>query len=203
MNSRSTVPNSNISGTEGRPCNSNSGLTSTSSATTVTHPLQFFNSPAYYQQRGSPPPASSAQSYSGVVAAGSYSSGLVASAVSASNHRHSKISMPLSAESDTDPEHNIGHLSPTPRDVLADPTFARAAAAAAAAAAGSPTGAALFHTLSGRVQHLMSRVGGSSINAMNGRLQQYMQGIQVRFVMRKKKRTDDVSMILINIFFRF
>ena len=173
------MPNTNISGTDGRSCNSNTGLGSSSSA--VTHPLQFFNSPAYYQQRGSSPPTSSAQSYSGIVPTGSsYSSGLVASAASASTHRHSKVSIPMSTESDTDPENNLGHMSPTtPRDVLADPAFARAAAAAAAAAAGSPTGAALFHTLSGRVQHLMSRVSGSSMHAMNGRLQQYMQGIQV------------------------
>jgi hypothetical protein len=84
----------------------------------------------------------------------------------------------MSTESDTDPDSNGRTMSPSPRDVLSNPAFARAAAAAAA---GGPTSAALFHTLSGRVQHLMSRVGGgSSLNAMTGRLQQYMQGIQVR-----------------------
>jgi hypothetical protein len=85
----------------------------------------------------------------------------------------------MSTESDTDPDNTGGTMSSSSRDVLSDPAFARAAAAAAAA--GGPTSAALFHTLSGRVQHLMSRVGGgNSLNAINGRLQQYMQGIQVR-----------------------
>lgn len=92
----------------------------------------------------------------------------------------------MSTESDTDPDNNARTMSPSPRDVLSDPAFARAAAAAAAA--GGPTSAALFHTLSGRVQHLMSRVGGgSSLNAMNGRLQQYMQGLQVRYRNARKR----------------
>ena len=95
----------------------------------------------------------------------------------------------MSTESDTDPDNPIGNMSPTPRDVLADPAFARAAAAAAAAAAGSPTSAALFHTLSGRVQHLMSRVGGGSMNAINGRLQQYIHGIQVNIAHRRLIRS--------------
>jgi hypothetical protein len=68
----------------------------------------------------------------------------------------------MSTESDTDPDN-----SPTSRDILADPSFIR----------GGSASAALFHTLSGRVQHLMSRVGGGS--SINGRLQQYIQGIQV------------------------
>ncbi|CAF4394137.1 unnamed protein product [Rotaria sp. Silwood2] len=169
--SRSSVPVTNTGGIDGRPCDSNSSLPSS------THPLHLFNSPAYYQQTASPPPSSSAQSFSGVVPTASYSSPFLASAASASTHRNTKHSLPMSTESDTDPENNGGHMSPSPRDVLSDPAFARAAAAAAAA--GGPTSAALFHTLSGRVQHLMSRVGGSSsVNAINGRLQQYIQGIQ-------------------------
>jgi hypothetical protein len=167
--SRSSVPVTNTGGIDGRPCDSNTGVASS------THPLHLFNSPAYYQQTSSPPPSSSAQSYSGVVPTASYTSALVASAASASTHRNTKQSLPMSTESDTDPDNNGGNMSPTPRDVLADPAFARAAAAV-----GGPTSAALFHTLSGRVQHLMSRVGGgSSANAMNGRLLQYIQGIQV------------------------
>ncbi|CAF4871707.1 unnamed protein product [Rotaria sp. Silwood1] len=172
--SRSSVPVTNTGGIDNRPCDTNSSLPSS------THPLHLFNSPAYYQQTASPPPSSSsAQSFSGVVPTASYSSSFLASTASASTHRNTKQSLPMSTESDTDPENNIGHMSPSPRDVLSDPAFARAAAAAAAAAAGGPTSAALFHTLSGRVQHLMSRVGGSSsVNAINGRLQQYIQGIQ-------------------------
>ncbi|CAF1083349.1 unnamed protein product [Rotaria sordida] len=166
--SRSSVPVTNTGGIDNRPCDSNSSLPST------THPLHLFNSSAYYQQTASPPPSSStAQSFSGVVPTASYNSSFLAS----STHRHTKQSLPMSTESDTDPENNGGHMSSSPRDVLSDPAFARAAAAAAAA--GGPTSAALFHTLSGRVQHLMSRVGGnSSVNAINGRLQQYIQGIQ-------------------------
>lgn len=103
----------------------------------------------------------------------------MASAASATAHRNLKHTLPMSTESDTDPDSNARSMSSSSRDVLSDPTFARAAAAAAAAA-GGPTSAALFHTLSGRVQHLMSRVsGGSSLNAITGRLQQYMHGIQV------------------------
>ena len=168
------MPVTNTTGTESRSCDSNNtGVTSSN------NPLHLFNSPAYYHQNSSsPPPSSSAQSYSGIVPTTSYTSPFVASAASASTHRNTKQSLLMSTESDTDPDNNSGHMSPSPRDVLSDPAFARAAAAAAAA--GGPTSAALFHTLSGRVQHLMSRVGGgSSANAINGRLQQYIQGIQV------------------------
>ncbi|CAF1012039.1 unnamed protein product [Adineta ricciae] len=170
--SRSSVPVNNTGSIDERSCDSNP------SVLTSTHPLHLFNSSAYYQQISSPPPSSSsAQSYSGVVPSGSYNSSFVASAASASTHRHLKQSLPMSTESDTDPDNSARTMSPSPRDVLSDSAFARAAAAAAAA--GGPTSAALFHTLSGRVQHLMSRVGGgSSLNAMNGRLQQYMQGLQ-------------------------
>ena len=83
----------------------------------------------------------------------------------------------MSTESDTDPDN-----SPTARDILSDPNFVRAATS------GGSASAALFHTLSGRVQHLMSRVGGGS--SINGRLQQYIQGIQVKipdFLRRKGK----------------
>ncbi|CAF3579298.1 unnamed protein product [Rotaria socialis] len=174
--SRSSVPVTNTGGIDGRPCDSHSSLPSS------THPLHLFNSPAYYQQTASPPPSSSAQSFSGVVPTASYSTPFLASAAAASSHRNTKSTLAMSTESDTDPENNVGHTSESPRDVLSDPAFARAASAAAAAAAaggGGSTSAALFHTLSGRVQHLMSRVGGSSsLNAINGRLQQYIQGIQ-------------------------
>ncbi|CAF1355292.1 unnamed protein product [Rotaria sordida] len=62
----------------------------------------------------------------------------------------------MSTESDTDPENSGVHISASLRDVLFDPVFA----CAAAAAAGSPT------------------VGGiSSVNAINGRLQQYIQSL--------------------------
>lgn len=167
------MPVPNTGGIDGRPCDSNSSVPSS------THPLHLFNSSAYYQQTTSPAASSSAQSFSGVVPTASYNSSFLASAASASTHRTTKQSLPMSTESDTDPENNTGHMSSSPRDVLSDPTFARAAAVAAAAA-GAPSSAALFHTLSGRVQHLMSRVGGSSsINAINGRLQQFIQGIQV------------------------
>ncbi|CAF4713904.1 unnamed protein product, partial [Rotaria magnacalcarata] len=68
----------------------------------------------------------------------------------------------MSTESDTDPD-----TSPSARDILNDSSFGRSGSASAA----------LFHTLSGRVQHLMSRVGGG--NSINGRLQQYIQNLQV------------------------
>ena len=74
----------------------------------------------------------------------------------------------MSTESDTDPDN-----SPTARDILSDSSFIRAATSGASGSAS----AALFDTLSGRVQHLVSRVGGGS--SINGRLQQYIQGIQV------------------------
>ncbi|CAF1380531.1 unnamed protein product [Rotaria sordida] len=61
----------------------------------------------------------------------------------------------MSIESDTDPENSGVHISASLRDVLFDPVFA-----CAAAAAGSPT------------------VGGiSSVNTINGRLQQYIQSL--------------------------
>ena len=162
------MPVTNTGSIDGRPCDSNPSVTPSS------HPLHLFNSSAYYQQSTSSP-SSSAQSYSGAVPTGSYSSTLVANSASASTHRHPKHTLPMSTESDTDPDNPGGMLSSSPRDVLSDPAFARAAAAAAS----GPTSVALFHTLSGRVQHLMSRVsGGSSANAIHGRLQQYMQGIQ-------------------------
>ena len=137
--------------TTDQPSSTADGRPCDSAAT--NHPLHLFHSsPFYHHPQASPPPSSSSaappQPYSSLL------------------HRHPKHSLAMSTESDTDPD--------TPRDAFA-------AAAVAAAAAGSPTSAALFHTLSGRVQHLMSRVGSgssSSLNAMNGRLQQYMQGLQ-------------------------
>jgi hypothetical protein len=163
FSSRSSVPVTNTTGTASRSCDTNNtGVISSN------NPLHLFNSPAYYQQNSSSPPpsSSSAQSYSGIVPTTSYTSPLVASA-----HRNTKQSLQMSTESDTDPDN-----SPTARDILNDPSFVRAAAAAAAG--GGSASAALFHTLSGRVQHLMSRVGGGS--SVNGRLQQYIQGIQVK-----------------------
>ncbi len=152
------MPVTNTTGSESRSCDSNNtGVTSSN------NPLHLFNSPAYYQQNSSsPPPSSSAQSYSGIVPTTSYTSPFVASV-----QRNTKQSLQMSTESDTDPDN-----SPTARDILTDPSFVRAAAS------GGSASAALFHTLSGRVQHLMSRVGGSS--SINGRLQQYIQGIQVK-----------------------
>ncbi|CAF0889005.1 unnamed protein product [Adineta steineri] len=153
--SRSSVPVTNTAGTESRSCDTNNtGVTSSN------NPLHLFNSPAYYQHNSSSPPPSSAQSYSGFVPTTSYTSPLVASA-----HRNTKQPLQMSTESDTDPDN-----SPTARDILSDPNFVRAATS------GSSASAALFHTLTGRVQHLMSRVGGGS--SINGRLQQYIQGIQ-------------------------
>jgi hypothetical protein len=148
------VPVTNTTGTESRSCDSNNtGVTSSN------NPLHLFNSPAYYHQNSSsPPPSSSAQSYSGIVPTTSYTSPFVAS-----TQRNIKQSLQMSTESDTDPDNS---------DILADPSFVRAAAS------GGSASAALFHTLSGRVQHLMSRVGGGS--SINGRLQQYIQGIQVK-----------------------
>ncbi|CAF1103917.1 unnamed protein product [Rotaria sordida] len=72
-------------------------------------------------------------------------------AASASSHHNTKKFLPMSIESDTDPENSGVHISASLRDVLFDPVFA-----CAAAAAGSPTGVTLFRTLSGRVQHLMN-----------------------------------------------
>jgi hypothetical protein len=166
--SRSSVPVTNTTGSESRSCDTNN-----TGVTTSNNPLHLFNSPAYYQQNSSsPPPSSSAQSYSGIVPTTSYTSPFVASV-----QRNTKQSLQMSTESDTDPDN-----SPTARDILSDPSFVRAAAAAS----GGSASAALFHTLSGRVQHLMSRVGGGS--SINGRLQQYIQGIQVKedFINRKK-----------------
>ncbi len=159
--SRSSVPVTNATGTESRSCDStNTGGTS------LNNPLHLFNSPAYYPHNSSSPPpsSSSAQSYSGLGPTTSYTSPFVASA-----QRNLKQSLQMSTESDTDPDN-----SPTARDILSDPSFVRAAAS------GGSASAALLNTLSGRVQHLMSRVGGSS--SINGRLQQYIQGIQVRMV---------------------
>lgn len=76
----------------------------------------------------------------------------------------------MSTESDTDPENSLNA-----HELFSDASFLRAANAAGASSAS----AALFQTLSGRVQHLMNRVSGS--HSMNGRLQQYIQGIQVCF----------------------
>lgn len=194
FSSRSSVPVTNTGGFDGRPCDSNTSVPSS------THPLHLFNSTAYYQQAASPSPSSSAQAFSGIVPNASYSSSFLANTASASAHRSTKQTLAMSTESDTDPENNAGHMSPSPRDVLSDPAFARAAAVAAAAGAG-PTSAALFHTLSGRVQHLMNRVGGSSsMNAINGRLQQFIQGIQVN-IDYKLLFTGDVIIRIMVIYF--
>ncbi|CAF5188959.1 unnamed protein product, partial [Rotaria magnacalcarata] len=153
--SRSSAPVSTIAGTESRPCHSNStGVASTG------NPLHLFNSPAYYHPNSSSPPpsSSSAQSYSGIVPTTSSTSPFVASAIP---HRNTKQPLQMSTESDTDPD-----TSPSARDILNDSSFGRSGSASAA----------LFHTLSGRVQHLMSRVGGG--NSINGRLQQYIQNLQ-------------------------
>ncbi|CAF2672231.1 unnamed protein product [Rotaria sp. Silwood2] len=156
--SRSSVPVTNITGTDSRSCHTNN-----TGVTSPNNPLHLFNSPAYYHQNSSSPPpsSSSAQTYSGIVPTTSSTSPFVAS----STHRTTKQSIQMSTESDTDPDN-----SPTARDILSDASFARSAASSGSASA------ALFHTLSGRVQHLMSRVGGGS--SINGRLQQYIQGLQ-------------------------
>lgn len=153
------MPVTNSTGTENRSCDSNN-----TGGTTTNNPLHLFNSPAYYHQNSSSPPpsSSSAQSYSGIVPTTSYTSPFAANI-----HRNTKHTLQMSTESDTDPD-----ISPTARDILNDPSFVRAAASSGSASA------ALFHTLSGRVQHLMNRVGGGS--SINGRLQQYIQGIQVK-----------------------
>jgi hypothetical protein len=152
----SRAPIVNSSGSESQPCPSNIGTVSPSD------PLNLFHSPAFYQSTSSPPRStSSAQSYSGIVPITSYQSPLVASA-----HRHAKASLNMSTESDTDPE-----TSPTSHDLMPDANFLRAAAS------GGSASAALLQTLSGRVHHLMSRVGGNS--SLNARLQQYIQGMQV------------------------
>ncbi|CAF1553813.1 unnamed protein product [Adineta ricciae] len=157
--SRSSVPVTNTAGADNQSCD-----THNTGGTSSNNPISFFNSSTYHQQNSSSPPpsTSSAQSYSGLVPTTSYTSPLVASA-----HRNTKQTLQMSTESDTDPDN-----SPTARDILSDPSFIRAATSGASGSAS----AALFHTLSGRVQHLMSRVGGGS--SINGRLQQYIQGIQ-------------------------
>ncbi|CAF0758204.1 unnamed protein product [Rotaria sordida] len=159
--SRSSVPVTNITGTENRSChtNNNTGVTSSNN-----NPLHLFNSSTYYHQNSSSPPpsSSSAQTYSGIVPTTSSTSPFL---TSSSAHRTTKQSIQMSTESDTDPDN-----SPTTRDILNDSNFVRSAASSGSASA------ALFHTLSGRVQHLMSRVGGGS--SINGRLQQYIQGLQ-------------------------
>lgn len=143
------MPAANSIGTENRSCDS----TNTGVISSTNNPLHSSGATAasYHQNSSSSPPpsSSSAQIYSGLVPPTSFLT---------------KQSLQMSTESDTDPDN-----SPTARDILADPLFARASS-------GSSTGAALFHTLSGRVQHLMSRVGGGG--SVNGRLQQYIQGIQ-------------------------
>ncbi len=153
------MPVTHTTGTENRSCDSNNtGVTSSN------NPLHLFNSPAYYHPNSSSPPplSSSAQSYSGIVPTIPYNPQFLAN-----TQRNTKQTVQMSTESDTDPDN-----SPTARDILSDPSFVRAAAS------GGSASAALFHTLSGRVQHLMSRVGGGS--SINGRLQQYIQGIQVK-----------------------
>lgn len=159
------MPVTNAAGPDSRSCDTNNTGATAAAATASNNPLHLFNSSAYYQQNSSSPPpsSSSAQSYSGLVPTTAYTSPLVASA-----HRNTKQSLQMSTESDTDPDN-----SPTARDILSDPSFLRAATSGGSSSAS----AALFQTLSGRVQHLMSRVGGGS--SMNGRLQQYIQGIQV------------------------
>ncbi|CAF3685930.1 unnamed protein product [Rotaria sp. Silwood1] len=156
--SHSSVPVTNITGTDSRSCHTNN-----TGVTSPNNPLHLFNSSTYYHQNSSSPPpsSSSAQTYSGIVPTTSSTSPFVAS----STHRTIKQSLQMSTESDTDPDN-----SPTARDILNDTSFARSAASSGSASA------ALFHTLSGRVQHLMSRVGGGS--PINGRLQQYIQGLQ-------------------------
>ena len=166
----SRVPVTHPTALESRPWDSTPGVASSAD------PLHLFHSPTFYQSTSSPPPSSSsAQSYSGIVPTTSYQSPLVASA-----HRHAKASLNMSTESDTDPE-----TSPTSRDILSDPNFLRAAAS------GSSASAALLQTLSGRVHHLMNRVGGSS--SMNGRLQQYIQGMQVRCLQLEANRSTEHS----------
>ena len=150
------MPAANTAGSESRSCDSNNtGVTSSS------NPLHLLHSPAYFHPTSSSPPpsSSSAQSYSGLVPPSSYTLSFPSS-----SQRHPKHTLQMSTESDTDPDN-----SPTARDILSDPSFVRAAAS------GGSASAALFQTLSGRVQHLMSRVGGGSTS---GRLQQYIQGIQ-------------------------
>ena len=148
------MPVTHIAGGESRSCDSNNtGVTSSS------NPSHLFHSSAFYHPTSSSPPpsSSSAQSYSGLVP--------TTSPFLASSQRHPKHALQMSTESDTDPDN-----SPTTRDILSDPSFVRAAAT------GGSASAALFQTLSGRVHHLMSRVGGAS--STSGRLQQYIQGVQ-------------------------
>lgn len=153
---RSSVPAANSIGTENRSCDS----TNTGVISSTNNPLHLFNSSgastaaSYHQNSSSPPPSSSsAQTYSGLVPPASFTSSFLTH-----TQRQTKQSLQMSTESDTDPDN-----SPTARDILSAPSSSSASAA-------------LFHTLSGRVQHLMSRVGGGS--SVNGRLQQYIQGIQ-------------------------
>ena len=123
-------------------------------------PIHLFHSPTYFPSSSSPPrSASSAQSYSGLVPNSSNRNPSAATTTA-------KPSLTMSTESDTDPE-----TSPTSRDIITDPSFLRAAASSGSASA------AFLQTLSGRVHHLMSRVGGNS--SLNSRLQQYIQGMQV------------------------
>ena len=142
-------------------------LDSHTGAASLSHPLHLFDSPLFYPATSLTP---SGQSHAGIVPVSSYRSSL--SAATASTHRQTKQALPMSTESDTDPENSL-----TSHDIISDPTFLRAAAAAAAASGGSAS-TALFHTLSGRVHHLMNRSGAGS--SLSGRFQQYIQGIQVK-----------------------
>lgn len=152
----------NLTGTESRSCHSNNtGVESTN------NPFNLFHTPtSFYPNSSSPPPSSSsAQSYSGIVPSTSLF------IPNTSHRRHAKHTLQMSTESDTDPDN-----SPTGRDILNDSSLGRSGSASAA----------LFHTLSGRVQHLMSRVGGGS--SMNGRIQQYIQGLQVNLISVELRR---------------
>ena len=134
---------------------------------TLSHSLPPFDSRLFYPVTSSSSLTPSGQSHAGIVPVSSYRSSLAP----ASTHRQTKQALPMSTESDTDPESSL-----TSHDIISDPTFLRAAAAAAAASGGSAS-TALFHTLSGRVHHLMNRSSAGS--SLSGRFQQYIQGIQV------------------------
>lgn len=166
--SRSSVPVANPASANQRSLDSHTG------AASLSHPLHLFDSPLFYPATSSSSLTPSGQSHAGIVPVSSYRSSLAAAT---STHRQTKQALPMSTESDTDPENSL-----TSHDIISDPTFLRAAAAAAAASGGSAS-TALFHTLSGRVHHLMNRSGAGS--SLSGRFQQYIQGIQVT--------TDDLN----------
>ena len=148
------MPITNITGTENRSCNSNNTGVAPSN-----NPLHLFG---YHRNFSSPLSSSpSAQSYSGIIPIRTSTSPLVTSP-----HRNTKHSLHMSTESDTDPDN-----SPAGHDILSDSNFARGSTNSGLSSA------SLFYTLSGRVQNLMNRAGGGS--SMSGRLQQYIQGIQV------------------------